>query len=392
MAAEASSGRISLKLVVLLFVIALFLVGGVAAYLFRTNSRQEFNGFAGKVEGYSQKETDFLLEALNLEKKYSDEFAAIKQKASVVKNRAHLVAAKKAQEEYYKKQTEEYLPLVGEDVAAVEQFLDRRSQLWLWGDEKKFLEYIDSVASSAKTAKTAFEDIVGRENLIARAGLSLATDSVEFFYFLEGYADPSTWGARLKPFKKYTQGYKFEGEDQIKTLYPKFYKALQSYKTLFAKNYEMCTALLAGNYSKVYQLSSEISKISAGIKESDLDIDWNALSRPFYRAMLDAQLAGLSAANLYKEKGLGAVSLGTRRLAAWALVWGSHLYALDHKDKYPDAATVSALVAALEKGDLLPSGFSFDQESFSCLFKEVSYKLSFTDEITGEQISVSSVN
>lgn len=338
----------------LIFVILL----GLGAVLFRLYSYQEFEKFVGKLEGFSQQELTLILAMDKLEKDLKTEFDAIlfKEGANLAENKKHLAKTEEITDELYKKQTDEYLPLFEQEITEVNQFLDRR-YLWLWGKEKEFLNIVSLVAENATKAKDADAVILERSKLLSTVSFVTQSDSIAYLGFLKDLdkiiASVSSTTKALAPLKKYTTGYKFPEEDQIKTLYPALYKVLTNYKALYGKTYEMFIAYANKDYAKTTRLSDEIITISK--RNFDLTIDWDPLSRPFFQAELDTHLQGLSAVRLYKENKLGKVSLGERRLAASALVWATQLYALDHKDKYPKANNIGAAIKVLTEGKYLPA-------------------------------------
>jgi len=387
----APKKNFSRKKVLLLVGLVLIFLLGLGAVVFRLYSHQEFEKFAQKLEGFSQQELSILLATDKLEKQLHDEFDAIifKETGNLAENKKHLAKVEKINAEMYKKQTDEYLPLVEREITDVSQFLSRRRYLWLWGKEKEFLNIINSVSEAATKAKDADAIILEREKLIAEVSFTIQGDTIVYLGFVKDLdrlvTSTSATTKALAPLKKYTTGYKFPGEDQLKTLYPSFYKALANYKTLYDKTYEMFVAYAGGNYTKAYQLSAEVTSISK--RSFDMAIDWDPLNRPFFQAELDAHVDGLSAVNLYKENKLGKVSFGSRRLAGLALVWASQLYALDHKDNYPQATNVDSAIKIFTEGKYLPTDFHFDQTTFSFSSSKTKYHLSFTDEITGEVAS-----
>lgn len=392
MVKEKPKTKISRKKIALLLIGLILLLSGGGAVFFRIKSHQEFERFVGKLEDLSQQETEILLGLIDLGEEGDSEFSAIVYDggADVKKNRSHLAKAQEAYEEEYEKEKNEYLPLVEEKATEVEQFLTKSKRLWLWGGEKTFLELVSSVVEAARAATEADADLIEKQILIAKVSFAIMADSVEYFYFLGGINRIDVWGERLKPFKKYTVGYKFEGEGEIKALYPKVYTALTNHKALFAKVYETYTAYLEGKYAESYRLSVELEALSK--RNLDIVVDWKPLQRSLYQAEVDAHAAGLSAVRFYKEKKLGKVSLGERRLATWAIAFGSHLYAFDHDEEYPEADEITDLVKALTEGEYLPSDFQFDQETFSCSFRKGKDWLSFTDEVTGEEITITLVD
>jgi len=123
-----------------------------------------------------------------------------------------------------------------------------------------------------------------------------------------------------------------------------------------------------------------------------MTVDLEPINRPLFQGELDAHVNALLAANLYRESKLGEVSFGSRRLAAFALMWATELYALDHDDKYPTADAVTAAVGLLVDGKYLPASFQFDQTTFSGTMGKDKYQISFTDEVTGQEVSLFSTD
>ncbi|KRT67364.1 MAG: hypothetical protein XU08_C0003G0036 [candidate division WWE3 bacterium CSP1-7] len=372
-----------------------FLILALGAGGFRWWSHQEFEKFVGRIEGFSQQELTLILAMDKLEKDLKAEFDAIsfKEGASLAENKKHLANGEKTTDEFYSKQTDEYLPLFEQEIDEVDQFLARR-YLWLWGKEKEFLSLITSVSENATKAKDADAVIIERSKLLSTVSFVTQSDSIAYLGFIGDLdkiiASVSATTKALAPLKKYTTGYKFPEEDQIKTLYPDLYQVLKNYKALYSKTYEMFIAYANKDYAKTMKLSDEITTISK--RNFDLVIDWDPLNRPFFQSELDAHLQGLAAVNLYQENRLGKVSLGERRLAASALVWAIQLYSLDHKDKYPKASNIDAAVKVLTEGKYLPTDLSFDQTTFSLSSSEKEYQLNFTDEVTGEVASITASN
>ncbi len=371
------------------------LILGLGALAFRWWSHQEFERFVQSIEDLSQKEMSIILATDELEKEFKEELDAIvlKETGNPTKNKKHLTRTEEIHDEIYGKVKDEYLPLTEEKISDINQFLDRRGRLWLWRDEKKFLDLVASVSEAAARAKTADVNVVEVDALLAPVAFALQADSIDYFGFVKIYATALPSSAMMKalaPFKKYTTGYKFQNEDSIKERYPSFYKALVNYKALYSKIYEMYAAYTSGNYTKTTQLSNEIVSISK--RSFDLTIDWEPINRPLFQGELDAHANALLAANLYRESKLGKVSLGSRRLAALALMWAAQLYALDHDNKYPTASDVAAAVAALTEGKYLPDTFQFDQTAISSTMGKEKYQISFTDEVTDEVVSLNSTN
>ncbi len=372
------------------------LVVGVGAASFRIYSHQEFEKFVARLESFSQQELSIILALDGIEKEMSTEFDKIsfKETANMTENRKHLAKTEELTDELYKKQEEEYLPLIGEEITKVNEFLDRR-YLWFWGKEKDFLSSISSVSENATKAKDADALLVSRSKLLHEVSFVTQSDAITYIGFVKDYNPLTTSLAAatkaLAPLKKYTTAsYKFPGQDEIKTLYPTLYTALLNYKAFYGKIYEMIIAYANRDYSKAMRLSEEITTISK--RSFDLTVDWGPITRPFLQAEIDAHTQGLLASSLYKENKLGKVSLGQRRLAALAIVWAEELYGLDHKNVYLQATNIESALTLLKDGKYLPSEFTFDQTTFVFSSSKTKYQISFTDEVTGQEVSLSSVD
>ena len=375
----------------LIFILILGLgVGG-----FRWWSHREFERFAQSIENLRQKEMSVILATDELEKEFKEEFDAIvfKETGNLANNKKHLTRTEEIHDEIYEKIEDEYLPLIDEKIAEINQFLDRRRYLWLWGDEKKFLDLVVSISEAAARAKTANANVIEVDALLSPATFALQTDTLNYFGFLKTYGSVLPSAAMmtaLAPFKKYTTGYKFPNEDSIKDNYLSFYKALVNYRGLYGKIYEMYAAYTSGDYAKAERLAGEVAAISE--RDFGMTVDLEPINRPLFQGELDAHVNALLAANLYRESKLGEVSFGSRRLAAFALMWATELYALDHDDKYPTADAVTAAVGLLVDGKYLPASFQFDQTTFSGTMGKDKYQISFTDEVTGQEVSLFSTD
>ena len=236
---------------------------GLGAGGFRWWSHREFERFAQSIEDLSQKEMSVILATNELEKEFKEEFDAIvfKETGNLTNNKKHLTRTEEIHDEIYGKIEDEYLPLIDEKIAEINQFLDRRRYLWLWGDENKFLDLIASISEAAARAKTADADVIEADALLSPATFALQADTLNYFGFLKTYGSAlpsSAMMTALAPFKKYTTGYKFPNEDLLKESYLSVYKALTNYKALYGKIYEMYAAYTSGDYAKTERLAGEI--------------------------------------------------------------------------------------------------------------------------------------
>src|SRR3972149_1838368 len=199
-----------------------FLILALGAGGFRWWSHQEFEKFVGRIEGFSQKELTLILAIDKLEKDLKAEFNAIsfKEGASLAENKKHLANGEKTTDEFFSKQTDEYLPLFEQEIDEVGQFLARR-YLWLWGKEKEFLSLITSVSENATKAKDADAVIIERSKLLSTVSFVTQSDSIAYLGFigdLLGIISPISVTSYLRAcfaFKIFASG--ITEEDQIKT-------------------------------------------------------------------------------------------------------------------------------------------------------------------------------